>query len=127
MSLGVFICQTLNLTLQIYNIFLRLSRLFEQMLSLNFKLNYSHISLHCSSIILYLNHSRRVKSIHQMFIVRYVTQLIGQYKSVTYLHFDVAMRMSINPVINAVIGNKRGQLNRECTIDGAVLKFCCRA
>ena len=97
------------------------------MLSLNFKLNYSHISLHCSSIILYLNHSRRVKTIHQMFSVRYVAQLIGQYECVTYLRFDVAMRMSINPVINAVIGNKRAQLNREGTIDGAVLKFCCRA
>ena len=62
-----------------------------------------------------------------MFPVRYVAQLIGQYESVAYVRIDIAVRVTIYPIINTAIGYKRAQLYRESTIDGTVLKFWCRA
>ena len=62
-----------------------------------------------------------------MFLVRDVAQLIGYDEGVTYLRIDVAVRMAIYPIINMVIGYKLAQLYSEGTIDGTVLKFCCRA
>ena len=40
-----------------------------------------------------------------MFLVGDITQLIGENVSVANMRVDVSMRMSVNPIVNAGVGN----------------------
>ena len=57
-----------------------------------------------------------------------ITQLIGENVSVANMRIDVSMRMTVNPIVDAGVGNIVDQLHSESTIDKAVTKLlrtCC--
>ena len=58
-----------------------------------------------------------------MFLVGYISQLIGKNLCVANLGIDVSMRMSVNPIVNAGVGNVVAQLHSESTINKAVAEF----
>ena len=60
-----------------------------------------------------------------MFLVGYISQLIGENLCVANLGIDVSMRMSVNPLVDARVGNVVAQLHSESTINKAVAKFWC--
>ncbi len=60
-----------------------------------------------------------------MFSVGYISQMIGKNLCVANLGIDVLMRMSVNPIVNAGVGNVVAQLHSESTFDKAVSKYWC--
>ena len=60
-----------------------------------------------------------------MFPVGDITQLIGKNLCVANLGIDVSVRMSVNPIVGAGVGNVATQLHSESSIDKAVTKLWC--
>ena len=60
-----------------------------------------------------------------MFSVGYISQLIGKNLCVANMRIDVSMRMSVNPIVNAGVGNIVAQFHSESTINKAVSKYWC--
>ena len=60
-----------------------------------------------------------------MFLVGYISQLIGKNLCVANMRIDVSMRMSVNPLVDARVGNVVAQLHSESSIDKAVSKYWC--
>ena len=60
-----------------------------------------------------------------MFLVGYISQLIGKNLCVANMRIDVSMRMTVNPIVDAGDGNVVAQFHSESTIYKAVAKFWC--
>lgn len=69
------------------------------------------------------NTSARGEAVVQELAMRDVAELVGEDMRVAENHIDIAMRVTINPVINIRTSNKIAQLNRECAIDNATLEL----
>ena len=64
-----------------------------------------------------------VKAVVLWFAMGEIAKLVREYLRFTNLRIDIAMRVTIDPVVNSRIGNIISQLNRKGTIDRTVFEL----
>ena len=64
-----------------------------------------------------------VKTVVLWFAMGAVAKLIGENMRLANLRIDIAMRVTIDPVINSRISNIVSQLNRKGTIDSTAFEL----
>ena len=66
-----------------------------------------------------------IKAVMMVLAVRYITELVGENSSTTYLRIYITMRVAINPIVDSRINYILAQLHRKGSINSTTAELLC--